>query len=351
MKKQLHVLLLALLALLLVVGFTAPAAAAQQEQPVVRAVMFWMDTCPHCHYVMDNVLPPLEVRYGDQFDMLLLQISSQQEYEQFIRVAEATGLSRHNVGVPFLLIGDSVLLGSQQIETQLPELVSQHLAAGGVDFPQYDALAPLLPAEVSGSSTATEYGATPVNASAVDGYYLAMALMIGMILSLLYAGLALAGALPPPPSILTRLIPLLALAGLFVAGYLAYVETQAVEAFCGPVGDCNAVQTSSYAYLFGVPLGVIGAGGYVVILGLWTWMRRGASIAAPLLLGASAIGLLFSLYLTYLEPFVIRAVCAWCLASAAIMTLLMVASVRPVFEQRAPAKRRRASSHKAVAGR
>ena len=46
------------------------------------------------------------------------------------------------------------------------------------------------------------------------------------------------------------------------AGYLTYVETQLVQAVCGPVGDCNAVQSSSYARLFGVlPVGVLGASG------------------------------------------------------------------------------------------
>ena len=55
--------------------------------------------------------------------------------------------------------------------------------------------------------------------------------------------------------------------GLAVAGYLTYVETQAVAAVCGPVGDCNAVQTSSYSKLFGlIPVGLIGMAGYVAIL-------------------------------------------------------------------------------------
>lgn len=351
-KKKLQLLLPALLVLLLLAGSTAPVSAAQQEQPVARAVMFWMDTCPHCHYVLENVLPPLQDTYGDQFDIRLLQITTQQEFDQFARVVEATGLSPQNAGVPFLLIGDSVLLGSEQIETQLPVLVAQHLADGGVDYPQYDALTPFMPAPSSDTGAQSQsYGATPASASAVDGYYLALGLLIAMTLSLLYVGLVLARLVPPPPATLTRLIPFVAFAGLLVAAYLAYVETQAVEAVCGPVGDCNAVQTSPYAYLFNVPLGVIGAGGYLVILGLWTWMRRGASIAAPLLLGASTFGLLFSIYLTYLEPFVIRAVCAWCLASAAIMALLAIASLRPVVQQRAPSRRRRTSTRKVTAGR
>jgi uncharacterized membrane protein len=72
-------------------------------------------------------------------------------------------------------------------------------------------------------------------------------------------------------------LPTLALGGLGVAGYLAYVETQAVAAVCGPVGDCNAVQSSPYAYLFDViPIGVLGVIAYLSILAVWLWgrMRR-----------------------------------------------------------------------------
>jgi uncharacterized membrane protein len=129
---------------------------------------------------------------------------------------------------------------------------------------------------------------------------------------------------------------------MIVAGYLAYVETLAVPAICGPVGDCNAVQQSEYAKLFGfLPIGVVGLGGYALLLGLWFWEQRGgeqaARRAALLIFGLATAGTLFSLYLTYLEPFVIGAVCMWCLSSAAIITLLMLASLGPARQALAPA--------------
>jgi uncharacterized membrane protein len=132
--------------------------------------------------------------------------------------------------------------------------------------------------------------------------------------------------------------PVLALLGLGVAGYLAYVETQAVAAVCGPVGDCNAVQSSPYARLFGVlPVGVLGAMGYILILAAWFWkrFRTGwlAEHASLAILGTAFLGTLFSLYLTYLEPFVIKAVCAWCLTSAVLITLLMLVNVRPALQE------------------
>ena len=130
------------------------------------------------------------------------------------------------------------------------------------------------------------------------------------------------------------LVPVLCVVGLAVASYLAYVETAQVEAVCGPVGDCNTVQQSEYARLFGVlPIGVLGLAGYVLILLAWRIGRFGnqrlAAYASLAMLGLTAAGLLFSIYLTFLEPFVIGATCAWCLTSAIIMTALFWLSITP----------------------
>jgi uncharacterized membrane protein len=129
-------------------------------------------------------------------------------------------------------------------------------------------------------------------------------------------------------------IPVLCLIGLVVSGYLAYVETAHVEAVCGPVGDCNTVQQSPYARLFGVlPVGVLGVAGYVTILLTWGIGRitrqRLAAYASLAILGMTTFGVLFSIYLTFLEPFVIGATCAWCLTSAIIMTALFWLSLAP----------------------
>ena len=124
-------------------------------------------------------------------------------------------------------------------------------------------------------------------------------------------------------------IPILSIIGLGVAIYLTYVEFTHLQALCGPVGDCNAVQSSPYAKLFGViPIGLVGAIGYIAILIAWFWRHFRtdslARIAGPAMFGMALFGTLFSIYLTYLELFVIHAVCIWCLSSAIIITLLML---------------------------
>jgi uncharacterized membrane protein len=129
------------------------------------------------------------------------------------------------------------------------------------------------------------------------------------------------------PNLFDWLTPLLCLAGLGVASYLAHVEVRGVEAVCGPVGDCNTVQQSEYARLFGVlPIGVLGVLGFAAVLLAWAVQRTKAgpasAWAAVALLGLTGAGTVFSIYLTFLEPFVIGATCLWCLGSAVIMTTL-----------------------------
>jgi uncharacterized membrane protein len=77
-----------------------------------------------------------------------------------------------------------------------------------------------------------------------------------------------------------------------------------------------------------LPIGVLGTIGYIAILATWAWRRfRSDSlsrIAGPVMFGMALFGTLFSVYLTYLELFVIHAVCIWCISSAVIITALML---------------------------
>ena len=121
---------------------------------------------------------------------------------------------------------------------------------------------------------------------------------------------------------LTSATALLALAGIGVAGYLTYVHYAGIDPVCtGGGGGCHTVQASSYAELGGVPVALIGLLGYLAL---------GASLLVPGEAGrAAAMGLAlagagFSLYLTYLELFVIDAICQWCVASATLMVTLAV---------------------------
>jgi uncharacterized membrane protein len=132
----------------------------------------------------------------------------------------------------------------------------------------------------------------------------------------------------------TRTVPVLAVLGLGVAVYLAYVEITHVEAICGPIGECNIVQSSPYAQIFGMPIAVLGVLFYLLVGFLWAGQKYLPGCWAGLvevgLLGLTVAGLLFSIYLTWLELFVIQAICAWCVSSAVITTLLLLQVVWPL---------------------
>ena len=317
---------------------------------------------------MDNHLPPLVEKYGDQLQIVEIELSIPANYQMYVAALEMFGVPRQRQGVPAMVIGDTHLVGTDEIADELDGLILKHLGQGGVDYPplpgleaafptalpELEACAPETPCaaetpQAPGAATPASLAQVVENQPPVvlhasrpesNGYALAIAIILGMVGGLVYTGVALARGLrasfqPADPTWQTLAIPLLALAGLGVAGYLAYVETRAVPAVCGPVGDCNAVQSSSYAKLGGVlPVGVLGAVAYVAILAAWLWGRLRSDLlaeVAPLVVFCMALfGTLFSLYLTFLEPFVIHAVCAWCLTSAVIITLLMLLSINPL---------------------
>ncbi len=128
----------------------------------------------------------------------------------------------------------------------------------------------------------------------------------------------------PPAIALRRITIWLAILGILIAGYLSYVELTDSEVLCKGVGGCDVVQSSRYAEIAGIPVALIGLLGYSAILGLLLIERvasnsRLAEFSPILVFGLSLIGILYSAYLTYIEFFVIRAVCPYCVASAVVM--------------------------------
>ena len=113
--------------------------------------------------------------------------------------------------------------------------------------------------------------------------------------------------------------------GTAVAAYLTYVHYAGLEPFCaGGGGGCERVQSSSYAKLAGVPVAAIGLAGYVSI-GIALAVRGERARLAAAALAVTGFG--FSAYLSYIELVVIDAICQWCVASAALLTVLAVLTV------------------------
>jgi uncharacterized membrane protein len=100
---------------------------------------------------------------------------------------------------------------------------------------------------------------------------------------------------------------------------------------CGASGGCETVQTSQWAVLLGLPVAFYGVVGYLGLLIVAIAALRPAALSERkwerVLAALASVGFLFTLYLTYLELFVIHAICRWCIGSAVIITAIWIVSV------------------------
>jgi uncharacterized membrane protein len=151
------------------------------------------------------------------------------------------------------------------------------------------------------------------------------------------------GSPPPPPTPAARdwLVIAIAVVGFLVAGYLTVTKFMGGSAaFCTAGGGCDAVQSSRYAVVLGVPTALWGALAYAVVGGLAAAGLTATRWQVAFAIAAAAVG--FSVYLTWLSAFVIGAFCVYCLASGAVAVALLAVLLwhRPATPARRPPLRR-----------
>lgn len=108
-----------------------------------------------------------------------------------------------------------------------------------------------------------------------------------------------------------------AVIGLVIALYLSITRLSGGLPACGPVQGCDTVALSEYSEIVGIPVAFLGAGFSAVLLVLvagWLWRRDRRLLWASY--GLAMLGVVFVAYLTYLELFVIHAICIWCVGYA-----------------------------------
>lgn len=416
------------MALLLSLAIFEPAFAQTEEEfPIVRAILFYSPTCPHCHQVIQEDIPPLIEKFGNQLLIIGINTQTIEGQEIYQAMIEQFEVPDERLGVPALVVGETVLVGSGEIPALFPKIIEDGLEEGGIDWPPipgfveaYTASVAAATAQAEATPTAVEES-TPTNTAtdtsqkatptleptaentaqvsntaqpleptstpeAIDptstpeqeataeqaensveegspslemdlpdsetfiaedqtmiekfqtdpvGNSASVVVLLGMVVSLGGIWRQLNKRISATRSWERWVIPVLCAIGLVVAGYLSFVEITQSKAVCGPVGDCNTVQQSPYARLFGIlPVGVLGLAGYIAISIAWglqyygpeTWRK----LAAQAVWGFALFGTLFSIYLTFLEPFVIGATCAWCLTSAIVITMIMWAATNPL---------------------
>ena len=128
-----------------------------------------------------------------------------------------------------------------------------------------------------------------------------------------------------------RVITVLALLGIGVAGYLTWIHYSGVAIFCGGSNTCELVNSSRFAFIGPlpivgqIPVAMLGLGAYILMLALSLFPpREDRQWPDQLLFALALIGTLFQLYLTYIELFVLHAICYWCVSSQTIILLIFL---------------------------
>ena len=127
------------------------------------------------------------------------------------------------------------------------------------------------------------------------------------------------------------------LIGLAVSIYMTVFKLTGNEKMCIGNGGCSVVNDSPYAAINGIPVAAFGVGGYLAILLVLIFEKKAGKFfkqnATMLTFGLTLIGFLFTLYLIFLEIFVIKALCPFCLTSQVAMTFLFIISVIRLIKQ------------------
>ncbi len=118
----------------------------------------------------------------------------------------------------------------------------------------------------------------------------------------------------------------LAVIGLIDSLYLTYVKVFS-DGVCVAGDQCEIVNSSLYSSLWGIPIAVLGAGAYLVLIAILLLEARHPFFeenGPVFVLGITFFGVLYSAYLTYLELFVIHAICPFCVLSAVVLLIMFV---------------------------
>jgi uncharacterized membrane protein len=125
-------------------------------------------------------------------------------------------------------------------------------------------------------------------------------------------------------------LALLAVVGILIALYLTLYKMGVIGVLSCSIGSCETVNTSKWSMLFGIPIAEWGLAAYLALFGLAiagsAEAREQSVTIARLLVALAGWSLLFSAWLTYLELFVIHAICIWCVTSALLWVVIFAVS-------------------------
>jgi uncharacterized membrane protein len=126
-------------------------------------------------------------------------------------------------------------------------------------------------------------------------------------------------------------LAVLAMAGMGVAAYLTYSHYADQPIACAGLSGCQAVESSEYSKLVGIPVAVLGmlfcAGLLALVLGRLTRLPLAEEWAPPAAFSMTLAGVAFEAYLIYIQLFVVEDICIWCTSFAAIVTVAWLITI------------------------
>lgn len=133
-----------------------------------------------------------------------------------------------------------------------------------------------------------------------------------------------------------KIMLVLTVVGLLVAVYMTIYKWTNNNSMCLGSGDCSTVNASPYSEIYGIPVALVGVGGYAAILLLLLMDSRNEFVrqnGTLFIFGLSLTGFIFTVYLVYIEFAVLDAICPFCLTSQIVMTIIFILSIIRLIRQ------------------
>ncbi len=345
--QRMGMIFFSILCVSLVLGQLFIKSSHAVPKSTVKAVLFYKSDCRDCEIAIQNILPGYLKKHSSGLRVLAINNSVSEGGDLFLDTLLTLNISPPS-RLPILIIGSQVLTGLDEINQTLPKLLTPPTETAVYEWPEVNSIKSLI---VKMRDMEQVHFAKWINESSEQGVEdliqvfkynfnkdtagnsVALFVLLGM-LGAIVLGIALFLKKTTSDSYSISIVyPILGIVALGIASYLFLSGIMDSELTCGPVGECNTVQQSEYAYLFDViPVSLLGILSYCVGLICWIQARLAPKTLKVFFViiawGGAVVGMGFFVYLTFLEPFIIGASCAWCLSAASLTTLQALISTR-----------------------